>query len=73
MANDTSGRPHELLNLKIIGIVFKKMENGIQYAEVLVTGKTKSRTLPLISLVCKGMGSRTLLPDQSQGLVIYFI
>jgi len=48
MANDTSGRPHELLNPKIKDIVFKKMENGIQYAEVLVTGKTKSRTLPLI-------------------------
>lgn len=51
MANDTSARPHELLNLKIKDIVFKKSDNGIQYAEVLVTGKTKSRTLPLISSI----------------------
>jgi integrase len=51
MANDTSARPHELLNLKINDIVFKKAENGIQYAEVLVCGKTKSRTLPLISSI----------------------
>lgn len=51
MANDTSARPHELLNLKIKDIVFKRAENGIQYAEVLVSGKTKSRTLPLISSI----------------------
>ena len=51
MANDTSARPHELLNLKLKDIVFKKADNGIQYAEVLVTGKTKSRTLPLISSI----------------------
>src|SRR4029079_8572420 len=51
MANDTSARPHELLNLKIKDIVFKRAEHGIQYAEVLVCGKTKSRTLPLISSI----------------------
>lgn len=51
MANDTSVRPHELLNLKIKDIIFKRAENGIQYAEVLVCGKTKSRTLPLISSI----------------------
>lgn len=51
MANDTSARPHELLNIKIKDIVFKRADNGIQYAEVLVTGKTKSRTLPLISSI----------------------
>jgi integrase len=51
MANDTSARPHELLNLKIKDIVFKRAANGIQYAEVLVCGKTKSRTLPLISSI----------------------
>jgi len=51
MANDTSARSHELLNLKIKDIVFKRAENGIQYAEVLVCGKTKSRTLPLISSI----------------------
>lgn len=51
MANDTSARPHELLNLRIKDIVFKRAENRIQYAEVLVCGKTKSRTLPLISSI----------------------
>jgi integrase len=51
MANDTSARPHELLNLKIKDIVFKRAENGIQYAEVLVCGKTKSRTLPLFTSI----------------------
>jgi integrase len=44
MANDTSARPHELLNLKIKDIKFKITTNGIQYAEILVSGKTKSRT-----------------------------
>ena len=48
MAIDTSARPHELLNLKIGDIVFKKTSNGIQYGEIVVSGKTKSRTLPLI-------------------------
>lgn len=48
MAIDTSARPHELLNLKIDDIVFKKTSNGIQYGEIFVSGKTKSRTLPLI-------------------------
>jgi hypothetical protein len=46
MANDTSARPHELLNLKIKDIKFKTTTNGIQYAEILVSGRTKSRTLP---------------------------
>jgi hypothetical protein len=47
MANDMSARPHELLNLKIKGIVFKLTEDGNQYAEILITGgKTKPRTLP---------------------------
>ncbi len=48
MANDTSARPHELLNLKIKDVVFKKSNDGIQYAEIHVSGKTTSRTLPLI-------------------------
>lgn len=42
------GAPHELLNLKIKDIIFKRSHNGIQYAEILVSGKTTSRTLPLI-------------------------
>ncbi len=49
MAYDTSARPHELLNLHIGDIFFKKAPNGVQYAEILVSGKTKSRTLPLIT------------------------
>ena len=36
MANDTSARPHELLNLKIKDVKFKITPNGIQYAEILV-------------------------------------
>jgi integrase len=51
MANDTSARPHELLNLKIKDVKFKITSNGIQYAEILVSGKTKPRTLPLFSSI----------------------
>ena len=51
MANDTSARPHELLNLKINELKFKMSDSGIQYAEILVSGKTKPRTLPLISSI----------------------
>jgi integrase len=51
IANDMSARPHEILNLKIKDIVFNVTEDGIQYAEVLITGgKTKPRTIPLIDL-----------------------
>lgn len=50
MANDTSARPHELLNLKICGVVFKQTDEGIQYAEVEIRGgKTGSRTLPCLT------------------------
>ncbi|WP_415311979.1 tyrosine-type recombinase/integrase [Candidatus Nitrosocosmicus sp. FF01] len=49
MAIDTSCRPHELLGLRIKDIQFKVSSNGRQYAEVLVSGKTKSRTVPLLS------------------------
>ena len=49
LANDMSARPHEILNLKIRDIQFKVTEDSIQYAEVHITsGKTGSRTLPLI-------------------------
>jgi integrase len=44
MANDTSARPHELLNLKIKDVIFKKSNNGIQYAEIHVSGKTTSNS-----------------------------
>ena len=38
MANDTSARPHELLNLRIKDIIFKTSESGVQYAEIQVSG-----------------------------------
>jgi integrase len=49
MAIDTSCRPHELLGLKIKDIQFRVSSKGMQYAEVLVSGKTKTRTVPLLS------------------------
>jgi|tagenome__1003787_1003787.scaffolds.fasta_scaffold20956256_3 hypothetical protein len=51
MANDTTARPHELLNLKIKDIKFKISADNIQYAEITVDGKTGSRTLPLIDSI----------------------
>ncbi|MFL6326839.1 MAG: hypothetical protein ACJ71I_05115, partial [Nitrososphaeraceae archaeon] len=45
----TSCRPHELLTLKIKDIVFKSVDNyKYQYAQVVVNGKTGSRSIPLI-------------------------
>ena len=41
MARDLSARPHEILNLKIKDVVFKTVDSGKQYAEVLVNGKTE--------------------------------
>jgi integrase len=52
IANDTSARPHELLNLKIKDIVFKITEDRKQYAELHINGgKTGSRTVPLIDSI----------------------
>lgn len=51
MANDTSARPHELLNLRIKDIIFKISDSGVQYAEIQVSGKTRPRTLPLINSI----------------------
>jgi integrase len=51
MVHDTSARPSELLSLKIKDIVFKLSSDGIQYAEVHVSGKTTSRTLQLITSI----------------------
>ena len=50
ITNDTSARPHELLNLKMKDIIFKiSSTTGMQYAEVHITkSKTRPRTLPLI-------------------------
>ncbi|MGI8834994.1 MAG: hypothetical protein ACR2IS_20480 [Nitrososphaeraceae archaeon] len=51
MARDTSARPDEILNLKLRDVLFKLGADGTQYAEVLVSGKTKPRTLPLIDCI----------------------
>jgi integrase len=51
IANDTSARPSEILNLRIKDIKFKITSDGTQYAEILVSGKTKPRTLPLFSSI----------------------
>ena len=49
MANDTSARPSELLNLKIKDIQFKVSSTNMQYAIINITqSKTKPRTLSLI-------------------------
>jgi len=45
ISRDTSCRPHEILNLRIKDVVFKTVRNH-QYAEVLVNGKTGSRSIP---------------------------
>lgn len=50
MARDTSARPHELLKLKIKDIAFKNV-NGVQYAEVVLSGKTTQRVIPLFSSI----------------------
>ena len=48
IANDTSARPHELLNLRIKDIKFHLTEEEKQYAIVRITeGKTGPRTVPL--------------------------
>jgi integrase len=47
MSRDTGCRPHELLKLKIKDVVFRNAGDK-QYAEVLLTGKTGSRNIPLI-------------------------
>jgi integrase/recombinase XerD len=48
ISRDLSARPHEILNLKINDIIFKRVGDK-QYAEVLVNGKTGTRHLPLIN------------------------
>ena len=51
MSRDLSARPHEILNLRIKDVVFKTVDGGKQYAEVLVNGKTGSRHIPLIQSI----------------------
>lgn len=51
MAGDSAARPHELLKLKIKDVVFNLTPDKKQYAEILVNGKTGSRSLPLINSI----------------------
>ncbi|HET7148848.1 MAG TPA: hypothetical protein VFI73_10160, partial [Candidatus Nitrosopolaris sp.] len=51
VSRDTSGRPHEILGMKIRSIVFKVTPNNKQYAEVLINGKTGSRSIPLFESI----------------------
>jgi integrase/recombinase XerD len=48
MSRDLSARPHEILKLKIKDVVFRS-QNGRQYAQVTVNGKTGNRNLPLFN------------------------
>jgi integrase/recombinase XerD len=50
VARDLSARPHEILGLKIKSIIFKRTDR-YEYAEVLVNGKTGSRSIPLIQSI----------------------
>jgi hypothetical protein len=50
VSRDTSCRPHEILKLKLRDIMFKTSGN-YQYTEVLVNGKTGSRSIPLINSI----------------------
>ena len=50
MSRDLSARPHEILSLKIKDVIFKTT-GKIQYAEVLVNGKTGTRPIPLIQSI----------------------
>ncbi len=51
ISRDTGCRPHEILKLRLKDITFKTTSAGQQYAEVLVNGKTGSRTIPLIDSI----------------------
>jgi integrase len=50
ISRDTGCRPHEILGLRVKDEVFK-MAGDRQYAEVLVNGKTGSRSVPLINSI----------------------
>jgi integrase/recombinase XerD len=51
ISRDTGCRPHEILKLRLKDITFKTTGIGQQYAEVIVNGKTGSRTIPLIDSI----------------------
>jgi hypothetical protein len=51
MARETSGRPHELLSLKIGDCIFHYTQDGKVYTTVSIgqSGKTIPRTVPIIN------------------------
>ena len=51
MARDSACRPHELLMLKILDVHFKLAPDKTQYAEIVVNGKTGTRSIPLINCI----------------------
>jgi hypothetical protein len=53
MARETSGRPHELLSLKIGDIIFHNTQDGKVYATITIgkEGKTSPRTVPIINSI----------------------
>jgi integrase len=51
MSRDSACRPHELLKLRIKDVVFKLTPYKKQYAEVVVNGKTGTRSIPLINSI----------------------
>lgn len=48
ISRDLSARPHEIMKLKIKDVKFKTIGTS-QYAEVVVNGKTGTRSIPLIN------------------------
>jgi integrase/recombinase XerD len=51
ISRDMSCRPHEILTLRIRDVIFKTTTDNYQYAEVLVNGKTGSRSTPLFNSI----------------------
>jgi integrase/recombinase XerD len=51
ISRDTSCRPNEILRLRIKDVVFKTTNDNYQYGEVLVNGKTGSRSTPLFNSI----------------------
>jgi integrase len=49
ISRDTSCRPHEILKLRMKDIIFKIAGNNKQYAEVILSGKTGQRHVPVIN------------------------
>jgi integrase len=48
IARDSSCRPSEILGIRIRDVIFKTSGNAIQYAEIVVNGKTGNRSIPCL-------------------------